>query len=443
MHPHIQGDDVQSLEDVHKAELLFNGATKQILRTFKFGEGWGQEDRFQMAGKSENNEVPDLNQLVKDHKPTLQTRPVCRGQGHQAPNGPLAEVVCEILNPFVEEADKHRRTEVRSTEELCAEIRLANERLQMNGVSRGPFQKDGGLIVGSKDVKAHYPEIDIDVAAEEVKIEIEESDLDVNVDTEELALYLACTMKPNDIAMEGLTDLVHSRRFKKGTRPGLTCKAISAGPSTRNEDMSWILPARRPSQKKKVRMVGCLVRSSIRLVMQNHYYSFDNQIRKQKKGGAIGSKLTERVGKVLMKRQAKEYLSLLEKLEVKIEVLTGYVDDTFDALVSLDPGVRFEDGKLLVREDLVEEDKNIPGDERTMNVLKEVADQVYNCVQFTVDYPSAHPEKSVPVLDLRVYSEGGQILHEFYEKPCSSRMVIPYKSAHSRKMKMAVLVLAD
>ena len=33
-----------------------------------------------------------------------------------------------------------------------------------------------------------------------------------------------------------------------------------------------------------------------------------------------------------------------------------------------------------------------------------------------------------------------QIFHEFYEKPCASKMVIPYKSAHSRKMKMAVLV---
>ena len=61
-------------------------------------------------------------------------------------------------------------------------------------------------------------------------------------------------------------------------------------------------------------------------------------------------------------------------------MLTGYVDDTFDALVSLDPDVRFEDGKLLFREDLVEEYKNIPGDKRTMNVLKEIADQVYKCV---------------------------------------------------------------
>ena len=43
-----------------------------------------------------------------------------------------------------------------------------------------------------------------------------------------------------------------------------------------------------------------------KIVMQNHFYSYGNKIRKQKKGGAIGNKLTERVGKVLMKRHAKK-----------------------------------------------------------------------------------------------------------------------------------------
>ena len=32
------------------------------------------------------------------------------------------------------------------------------------------------------------------------------------------------------------------------------------------------------------------------------------------------------------------------------------------------------------------------------------------------------------------------MIHEHYEKPCAAKMGIPYKSAHSRKMKMAVLV---
>ena len=52
-------------------------------------------------------------------------------------------------------------------------------------------------------------------------------------------------------------------------------------------------------------MVGCLVKSACRLVMNNHFYSFENKIRKQGKRGAIGNKLTERLGKVLMKRHAK------------------------------------------------------------------------------------------------------------------------------------------
>ena len=89
-------------------------------------------------------------------------------------------------------------------------------------------------MVGSKDVNAHYPEIDIYLASEEVKKEIEESDLDVNVDTEELALFLVCTMKPEEIEKEGLTDVVHTRSLQMGTRPGLTCKAITGGLVARN-----------------------------------------------------------------------------------------------------------------------------------------------------------------------------------------------------------------
>ena len=71
-------------------------------------------------------------------------------------------------------------------------------------------------------------------------------------------------------------------------------------------------------------------------------------------------------------------------MEVKNEMLTDYVDDTVDAFAGIDPGVRFEDGKLGMKEELVQEDKLIPEDQRTMNILKEVADTVFKCVQFTV-----------------------------------------------------------
>ena len=61
-------------------------------------------------------------------------------------------------------------------------------------------------------------------------------------------------------------------------------------------------------------MLGCLLAHAPRLVMQNHFYSFDNVVRKQSKGGAIGSKLTERLGKILMERHSKVYLRKLDEL---------------------------------------------------------------------------------------------------------------------------------
>ena len=150
--------------------------------------------------------------------------------------------------------------------------------------------------------------------------------------------------------------------------------------------------------------------------------------------------MTKRSGKVLMKRHHKKHLKLLAKLRVKNELSEGYVDDTTDGLAAMDEGVRFEDGNLVVKEELVAEDQKVSEDARTMNVLKDIANSIYKCVQFTVDVPSNYEEKKVPVLDLQLSVKDNQIIHEFYEKPCAAKQVIPFKSAHSRKMKMLVLV---
>ena len=144
------------------------------------------------------------------HKEELKTRPVCKAQVNQSPNGPLADLVCEVLSPFVEEADKENRTDLASTEELCAQIKKVNDKIEAEGLNKGPFQQEGKLIVGSKDVKSFYPEMDVQVAAEEVKKEIEESTLEIEVDTLELALSLACSMTQEEIDSEGLKEVVHT-----------------------------------------------------------------------------------------------------------------------------------------------------------------------------------------------------------------------------------------
>ena len=45
--------------------------------------------------------------------------------------------------------------------------------------------------------------------------------------------------------------------------------------------------------------------------MNQHYYSFNNEIRKQRKGGAIWNSLTERLGKLVGKRLSKKLRELL------------------------------------------------------------------------------------------------------------------------------------
>ena len=310
MEPHIAGDTIHTRTEVDQAEKQFNGAAAQILKAFRVGAEWGHENRHKSAYSARHYMVPSLSQQVKDHKETLKTRPVCRARADQAPNGPLAALVGDILDPFIREADRGNRTEVISTEELCHETELVNDRIKKDGPKTGPFQRNGNLVIGSKDAEAFYPNSDIDVAANEAKLEIMESELEIKgLDTEELALFLACTMTQEEIDQEGLTHVVHKRRNKKGPRPGLTSKAITGGTKVRNEDEAWIPPSRKPGSRQLKKMVGCLVKTSIELVMKNHFYSYQNQIRKQAKGGAIGNSLTEKLGKLMMKSPLTCHLS--------------------------------------------------------------------------------------------------------------------------------------
>ena len=57
-----------------------------------------------------------------------------------------------------------------------------------------------------------------------------------------------------------------------------------------------------------------------------------------------------------------------------------------------------------------------------------------------MDVPSFHLDGRLPVPDLKLEVKNGQFEHCFYEKPCASEVVIPYTSAHSRNMKLSVMV---
>ena len=128
------------------------------------------------------------------------------------------------------------------------------------------------------------------------------------------------------------------------------------------------------------------------------------------------------------KRFSRKFLTTLQKLKIEIELIKNYVDDFTNLLASLAPGIRFDKDKMkmIVVEELVSTDKDIPDDVRTMDELRKIANTVFKCMQFTTDCPSIHEEGKVPVLDLQMYVDDDDIVKfQFYEKPCSSKFVIP------------------
>ena len=116
--------------------------------------------------------------------------------------------------------------------------------------------------------------------------------MEVNCDTNELALFIACSHSEEEIQNAGLENVVHKRRFKRGARPGMTSVAMVGGPKARAEDKSWLPPAEEPTPRQKMKMFGMMVRVCIKLAMTNHYYTFNGEIRRQTNGGATGNSLT-------------------------------------------------------------------------------------------------------------------------------------------------------
>ena len=67
-----------------------------------------------------------------------------------------------------------------------------------------------------------------------------------------------------------------------------------------------------------------------------------------------------------------------------------YVDDNNSIMEELPLCTRLVEGVFQVVEELVEEDRNVPGDRRTGELAKELANTICPYLQMEVDYPSNH-----------------------------------------------------
>ena len=292
------------------------------------------------------------------------------------------------------------------------------------------------------DVKALYPSLEVKFTVDKVCEVFECSDVIIQgVDYEELGLYLRLTNSNTEIEELGLVDFCPSRVSNRGRAPTLTSSGSAAKKTDRFR--SWNPAVRVPDQHQQRAMLSRALRSGLMVVMENHVYCFDGEIRHQQEGGPIGLELTGNIAQVFMIWWDKNLVVRLSDVGITMRLCRRYVDDVNLATEELQLGTRYLDGVLYIDELAAVEDQHVPVDKRTMEVVKQVANSIHASIQMEIDVASNHEDNKLPSLDLKIWVEQSngvtRILHEYYAKDVSSNAVVYAVSALSWRMKRSVL----
>ena len=284
--------------------------------------------------------------------------------------------------------------------------------------------------IGSADVKALYPSIDIDFTCEKVAEMYMSSNVNVDensVDKKELGLYLALNRTPTQLQDLGIQKYCPTRRSKRGRPPNMTGSA----PKPHDERFKpWNDAEEKPGKDVTKKMIAEALSIGVHFTMKNHLYNFNGEMRRQEKGGPIGLALTGDVAQILMAWWDRQLIQKLETKEMKVLLYLRYVDDI-----------------VMVNKNM-KDDGDKPRDEANMKIVQTIANTIHPSIEVTFDCPSLHDDQKMPVLDLKVWTsydvdqenreQEMRILHEHYHKEVASKSVVNARSALPWKTKRTI-----
>ena len=127
-----------------------------------------------------------------------------------------------------------------------------------------------------------------------------------------------------------------------------------------------------------------MVYKAIITSMSNHHYRFNQQTFRQIFGGPIGDILAQASAKLVMIWWDLEFGKLLKAqalIKVSPAIMKRYVDDFNVKTLALPPGTTWDrdSGQLQCRplEQLSREELEVPKDQRTATLFREMADHVH------------------------------------------------------------------
>jgi hypothetical protein len=302
------------------------------------------------------------------------------------------------------------------------------------------------VTIGSVNVKALYPSLEEETSAQIVKEEIEMSDVNINVNEDELSRYLPVCLSKEVIRNEGLEDVVYREKDVKEGDEGkikVTDKILTGGSKFRERYVEkFDSPKRKPTEAEARRMTALAVKIAIKEVMRNNVYVFNKKTRRQKEGGPIGVELTGGVSRVVMGRWDRLFKMMMKEAKMIMWMFQRYVDD-MNQVVMTERNKKMVNGKIVMKnEEEVENEKEVPDDEVTMKLVREIADEVMEMIKTEEDFPTKHRGGLLPILDLQVRMQGrkedpemAEISFQFYKKPMAPDRTILFNSAMPMSMK--------
>ena len=249
---------------------------------------------------------------------------------------------------------------------------------------------DRRIIVGSADVVGLYPACKALHSGQVVKELILKSKMEVrSVNYRECARYCAMKYSKSEIYANGIARVVPTRRFTKGTKPGLT----GCGPRGKvaDDEEIWVFPDREPTELEKRRLLACNVEIGIRMLFRSHLYQFIGKVYLQNDGGPIGVRLSGAVARAVMGEWDAKINEVFADERLRIKLICRYVDDCTILMTAIKRGVKWCrkcKGLAYSKAWEVEDSKEGLSDSaRTMQVVQDIMNSIYRNIEVTIETP--------------------------------------------------------
>ena len=169
-----------------------------------------------------------------------------------------------LISTILKEVYVNAHTVCQSTEDMIAAINKTNSQHELGK----------NTIVGSLDVKALYPSLDIDYTVQVVSNEFYDSGIEIeNMDYEELGLYLALNLKSEELRLKHLETVCPVKKSRRGAPPKITGSGVA---NTKNERFSpWFRATSTPNAEEKRIMLKEAMKIVLLLIMKNNTYIFN------------------------------------------------------------------------------------------------------------------------------------------------------------------------